>query len=82
MMLTDEEAALLAKTREKYYSQDWRFGEMFDSNLVDNLSLLQMTFLDCLKLAQEDTETYIFIESTITDDNPATAAFGYSDIRH
>jgi len=81
MMLTDEEAGLLTRTREKYYSQDWRFGEMFDSNLVDNLSLLQMPFLDCVKLAQEDTETYIFIEGTITDDHP-TATAGYSDIRH
>lgn len=81
MMLTDEEAGVLVKTRERYYTQDWRFGEMFDSNLVDNLSLLQMTFLDCVKLAEEDTETYKFIESTITDDN-STTAFGHSDIRH
>jgi len=82
-MLTEDEAVSLHSTRESFYSKDWRYGELFDSNLVDCLTNLAMSFKECVAVAAEDTDTYIFIEESIPDNDYTTAAAsGYTGIRH
>lgn len=70
-MLTTNEISLLGKTREKFYAQDWKYGEAFDSNFVDLLSDTSMTFGECITLANGDTEAYIHLQ--LMANSPRTA---------
>ena len=64
-MLNLDETLLLNQVREKFYALDWKYGEVFDSNLVDCIACDDLTFQECVSIAREDTESYIFLESSV-----------------
>lgn len=61
-MLTTNEILLLNQAREFFYAIDWNYGEVFDSNFVDTLIHIGITFPECIELAKEDTNTYLQLQ--------------------
>lgn len=61
-MLSTNEILLLNQTREFFYTIDWTYGEVFDSNFIDSLIHIGITFPECIALAKEDTNTYLQLQ--------------------
>ena len=61
-MLTTNQILLLNQTREFFYSIDWNYGEVFDSNFIDSLIHIGISFQECIEIAKEDTNTYLQLQ--------------------